>query len=520
MAIDFFGVKLEGRIYQFAKGDAVKKTADARKVIDLWLAPQTSANVVDLGVLAFVSEINVKYKLGENAEISLVLTPPFEEGLVFLQSDIIRFGTGRLEVLLSYSTGSITGGGATSNYALPFSGFLQKPDVSIGSDIVITLHALGVGYQLNIVGNEGSEKDFESTDSYAEAVRKTLKKYTQKGAGEGLKIDNLYKYIDGDDEERKKKDPFFNVPQAPTVTNTQTKTKSNPKTKSKFPDVATVPGVVIKGPRNDWWFVKETVTNFGYDLFIKGDEIFICSKTKWMEQAINGENQGRKQFLLRGVVDPTRNMFPILSFQSPTTAVWLQPGIGKLVARDVDVNKQDDAGVSHTAEDSTVGITRAKRGMDPSKYQTADGSPAAVGIGPGDPADPEVQKKIEAHWTDMNMDAGIQGVFTTLGIPGLIPGESVDVSGFEPVAFAPGAVTAEGFDPIFNGVYGVIEVNHKIGVGGWETSFLGCMGFFPENLTNIRDKSKASVPTPSKGTLESRSLGSRSVIPSFDDGDF
>lgn len=509
MATDFFGVQLSGKIRQFTK-DTKESPARSGREIDLWLGDHKSANVEDLGALAFVSEINVKLKMGENAEISLVLTPPYEEALIFLQSDIIRFGTGRLEVTLGYNTGA----GAAPFTTLPFSGFLQKPDVSIGSDITITLHALGVGYQMNVVGGTGDEA-FGPNDSYADAVEKVLKKYTEADGGAvGLKINRLYEFIDSGKKDTKRggpqdpaADPFFRPPDATSVVETQTKTKTKAKTKSKLPDAQVVPGVVIKGPRNDWWFVRETVANFGYDLFMLGNEILICSKTQWIEKNINGENKGRKQFLLRGIVDPTRNMFPILSFSSPTTAVWLQPGIGRQVTNEVDVNKQDDAGVTTTADDKTTPITRGKQGADPAKTATADGTDAAGRTMPGDASDPEVQKKVEAHWTDMNMDAGIQGTFTTLGIPGLIPGESVDVTGFEPYATTKGADKSKKFKPVFNGTYGVVEVNHKIGVGGWETSFLGVMGFFPEHLTNIPDddKSKASTPAPSKGTLETRS---------------
>jgi hypothetical protein len=102
MAIDFFGVRLAGRIRQFAANSG----SGTGRVVDLWTENQDSELTKDLGALAFVSEVNVKYKLGENAEISLVLTPPFEDALKFMQSELVRFGTGRLEVELGYTTGT------------------------------------------------------------------------------------------------------------------------------------------------------------------------------------------------------------------------------------------------------------------------------------------------------------------------------------------------------------------------------------------------------------------------------
>jgi hypothetical protein len=479
VAIDFYGVQLSGKIRQFVAGDG----SGPGKVVDLWVDKQDSALTEGLDALAFVSEINVKLKMGENAEISLVLTPPFEDALVFMQSELIRFGNGRLEVQLGYSTGTTTGDGETSFTTLPFSGFLQKPDVSIGSDIVITLHALGVGYQMNVVGGVTTEA-FDPGTTYAQAVEQTLQKYvTHDGAASGLKIDNLYKFVPDEKQKGESADPFFKVPQPNTVTN-----KGN----SNYPDAKVVSGIVSKGPRNDWWFVKETVTSFGYDLFIQGNEIFIATKAQWIDGGI-GSSGARKQFLLRGNVDPTRHMYPILSFQSPTDAVWLQPGVGKMIANDHDPNKQKPA-LDYQASGDRTSIARGKAGADPQDIgvRGVDANDIAAKHFPGDPSDSEVKRKVDAHWSDTNMDSGIAGNFTTLGIPSLTPGEVVQVSGFEP--FKSGISNK----PVFNGVYGVVEVNHKIGIGGWETSFLGIMNYFPKEFTDARDQAAHSVASIAK----------------------
>jgi hypothetical protein len=475
VAIDFYGVRLAGRIRQFVAGSG----KGPGKVVELWTENQDSELTKDLGALAFVSQIDVKLKMGENAAISLVLTPPFEEALLFMQSELIRFGNGRLEVELGYTTGTSDGTGETSFTTLPFSGFLQKPDVSIGTDITITLHALGVGYQMNVVGGVDTEA-FPPNTTYAEAVKLTLQKYVDTdGSSSGLRITDLYKHIPPD---KQKTDPFFDVPKPNTVTNG----------KSQLPDAKVVSGIISKGPRNDWWFVKETIQNFGYDLFIQGNEIFIAEKSKWIAGGLS-QGGSRKQFLLRGVVDPTRNMFPILSFQSPTEAVWLQPGVGKLMAFDVNPNKTNE-GVSHQASGDQTTAGRGKAGVDPRDIgpQGIDREQVAVAVHPGDPNDPEIRKQVEAHWTDMNMDSGIQGQFTTLGIPSLTPGEIVQASGFEP--FKEG-VTAKA---VFNGVYGVIEVNHRVGVGGWETSFLGIMDYFPEQFRQAAQQATKSVSDVAK----------------------
>jgi len=489
MALDFYGVSLSGRIRQFATGSG----SGGGKIVDLWVTPQTTELFGDIGALAFVSEVDVKYKLGDNAELSLVLTPPFEDALKFLQSDLVRFGNGRLEVILEYTTGTFTGSGAITKTTLPFTGFLQKPDVNIGSDITITLHALGVGYQMNVVGGVETEP-FPEGFSYADAIRDTLKKYiTHDGSSSALSIDHLYDYISEEKKSGATADSFFKKPPTKSVTGGGEEVDA-----ISGGRVDNNPARIWKGPRNDWWFVRETLNNFGYDLFIQGSEIFVVEKSFWITNAFGQKGKNRKQFMLRGAVDPTRNMYPILSFSSPTTAVWLQPGVGRLYKFDVDVNKKDEAGKTNSASGDQTEIARGGETGNPADFfkaivptivKAADDLAAAANyvlkaggrMLPGDPVDHENEAQLKAHWVDLNMKDGVQGQFTTIGVPDLVPGEAVQVSGFE---LMPGTKSGPGTpdkdSAVFNGVYGVIEVNHKIGVGGWETSFMAITNVLPE----------------------------------------
>lgn len=485
MAIDFFGVRLAGRIRQFVAGSG----SGPGKVVELWTENQDSELTKNFGALAFVSEINVNLKMGDNASIALVLTPPFEDALKFMQSELVRFGNGRLEVEIGYTTGTVSGGGAITQTMLPFSGFLQKPDISIGSDITITLHALGVGYQMNVVGGIESET-FDDKTSPSDAVLATLVKYVSTdGSSSGLKVskDTLYKYVPLPKQDKNTGDKFFRTPTAPTI-----------QASSNFPDAKVFSGVVHKGPRNDWWFVKETVSENGYDLFIQGNELFIVEKTFWMTNGF-GDLKPRKQFLLRGNVDPTLNMFPILSFQSPTEGVWMQPGVGRLVAFDVDPNKKKTDGESHTAAAEDTPISRGKESADPgdllswAKGLAGDLKAISARLMAGDPNDPDVQKRLESHWMDLNMQDGVQGQFTTIGVPDLAPGDVIQAGGFEPFDSVGSKDKA-----LFNGVYGVLEVNHKVGVGGWETNFLGIMNTFPKAFEDAVKQSvvQASADQP------------------------
>ena len=96
MAIDFFGVTLTGRIRQFPAGAGLRG-----ETIELWVESGQRSALSDFRALAFVSQVTVEHRLGDNIKLSMVLTPPFEDGLDLLQSELVRHGVGRLEVELS-----------------------------------------------------------------------------------------------------------------------------------------------------------------------------------------------------------------------------------------------------------------------------------------------------------------------------------------------------------------------------------------------------------------------------------
>jgi hypothetical protein len=457
MAIDFFGVTLSGRIIQFPDGpDGNSKT------IDLWVGDSTTnreSRKTEFPALAFVSQVNIEILLGDNAKLQVVLTPPFEDGLHLLQSDLVRFGTGRLEVEIGYTTG--TTDGADSQYrTLPFFGLLQKPDVSIGSDITITLNALGVGYSMTTVG--GSEgKSYPSSYSPSRVVQEVFRKYVD-GKFSGLDISELYDNVPPDQQST---DPFF-----------QKVIDHNREFFDKKKDVPERAQRVMQGPRNDWWFIKETIENYGFDMFIQGNKVYIVKKTDWLNRKTGfGEKSApRKHFMLKGNVDPSINLFPILSFQSPTTAVWMENGIGCQVAKDLKEDKSGTSTACANAKNTPITQVKEKGGVDTDKelFTPADKNEASQNV-PVNPSSPEGREKVNAQWRNSMMTAGINGEFATIGVPSLRPGEVVDVSGFE-YRNQPSNQKV-----LFNGPYGIINVRHSVGVGGFTTNFMAVMNFFP-----------------------------------------
>src|ERR1700686_3947288 len=106
MSLDLFGVTLAGQITTFETPQAAATT------YDLWLDANTSdqqslpQSLRALKSLSYVQDIQVEIGAGFNSKVSLVLTPPWDESLALLNSPLIQWGIGHLNVTLGYSTGS------------------------------------------------------------------------------------------------------------------------------------------------------------------------------------------------------------------------------------------------------------------------------------------------------------------------------------------------------------------------------------------------------------------------------
>jgi len=492
MALDFFGVSLSGRIRQYPR-----QGRGQGRVVELWIDTVGDdvdwkgqrSELTDLNfAMSFVSQIDVTMKMGEISQIALVLTPTFEEGLAILDSDIIFLASGRLEVEMRYTTGTQDGRGL-ANRVFPFSGFLQKPDIQVGSDITITLNALGNGYPLTVAGGTDTES-FGPDKSVANVVEDILKKYViEDGNAKSMDLSNLYsrlrpaitqdlKAADAsltgaiDKTDPKTGDPFFRVP---PIVQGQTLTREGAKTK---PDAPEGQVSLLRGPRNDWWLVKSVLDDYGYELIFEGDKAYVVDKAEYLADAFTRDPTKRKKFLLRGNVDPERRMYPVLNFSSSTTGAWVQPGLGRTVAQDVDEKKKEP--VRQTAEPSNTDAGAKSKSLitfDPDNTDWGFLQDAAKNIpGPVNPLDDGFRAKLRSEWKQSLMDSGIQCQVESIGVPDLKPGDVVDISGF-------GRRNRKKDEKVlFNGPYGVLEVTHSVGVGGWSTSFVGVMNLWPEEL--------------------------------------
>jgi hypothetical protein len=126
----------------------VKDDQKTRTVFPLWAGPLDATQIraanfpkssEPLRSLPFVQEVTVEHMMGEVARITVILTPPYEDGIKLINSELIEAGVSTLEVQFGY----VVNGKA--NLSKVFRGVMLLPEVQIGEDITITLHAQGVG---------------------------------------------------------------------------------------------------------------------------------------------------------------------------------------------------------------------------------------------------------------------------------------------------------------------------------------------------------------------------------------
>lgn len=579
MGHDFYGVEISGSIRTFTK-----QGGDFQEY-ELWVDPTplevsgAEDYMAVLRSLAFVQEVTINIGMGMNSKVSVLLAPPFEEGIALINSRLIQYGVGQLQIQVGYSTGSK---GARKHSAI-FGGLMQKPDVKISTDVSVTINALGIGYALNLTGSH-DPGHFKPGTTPAEAVLAILKHYTREGAdATGINLEGIY--ADFDQKARTGGHPFFRpivsvVPAPKTATSSATtETAAAPSYESRTvgkkakyketkgknkkgddlkveqaaraaeidaarkaqeadalnrtaadkaalligvdengeklkegqgavafapesyvdPGTTPIPGGQIyylsieQGPRNDWWFVYEMCKNYGLELQIIDRNVRVRDADKWKKSGPVME------FALRGTIDTDADIprYPIIDLSSPTTAMWIAPGMGMQIMEDLK-----DSGETNKViiDDVTTGITReGDTALDPnadSPYSSKSQDMAANFPGNPETAAFEAGK---AEYKSINNGRGIVVEVTSIGIPELEPGMVVKLTGA---------------GTIFPDTFGVLEVEHKVGTGGFTTRWKGLSSSIPPELM-LQTKPAAGPQTPSPDTSGSKSFQSTTIRPFF-----
>ena len=127
---------------------------------------------LDVSSLAFVTDVTVELQLGYIPVLSATLSPPLEDGRKFLDSKLIEYSISALEIQFGYATGPNNGLRSPA-----FTGIISAPEVSYGSDISITLNAVGIGgYALAATNQHGAEAGAKTRATRSEHVDSLVQK--------------------------------------------------------------------------------------------------------------------------------------------------------------------------------------------------------------------------------------------------------------------------------------------------------------------------------------------------------
>lgn len=413
--------------------------------------------------LAFLSELVVEIQLAYLPRITATLTPPYRDAINFLDSTLMNWGTSTLEVQFGY----ISNTSKNTILSPVFSGVLLKPEVNLGSDVIITLNAQGVSglsasqqagtrtfngkTRADIITaiaegrvtkprNEPKAR-FSPILNYSTVVLAVNKDFVEKLPwGPRLRSDPSRHPIAG--FEASEGPPGYVSTESSlggsdlgaatrevVVDFSEVRSKGDQETiDALFNEAKTS---YVQGGLTDWQAIWRLCEEARCYFIWEGNSLRIFPKSR----VFVGEEP--KRFLRlydypAGIVGPANGYFPILSASSPTMAVYL-PGASKgLQVRGVNPDTRQEEVVN--VNDATEKIPRLQEGgVAPTEDVGWASADDATGDGqttfPGESSDPDVKKMMQSEFKKAASNMGINLVVETLADPKILPGDVVDVSG-------------------------------------------------------------------------------------------
>lgn len=414
-----------------------------------------------LRALAFVSEVSVELQLALLPKITVTLTPPYEDAIKFLDSELMEWGTSVIEVEFGYLSTD------TNNTLLSptFSGVMLKPEVSLGQDVTITLTAQGLSglsaqhqsgtrvfngktrqYIIKAIA-EGRTNDFRTEDKIRALENFAYERVVepiQSAVGEWSSI------LRSDRQPIADLDTLENefLAELSQDINPQPKLtkKLGPKTRKvnvidsavsnsgKKSTILKYSGETInyaQGGKTDWRAIWELCEQSNCYFYWEGESLSIVPK----EASFDNDNIKRTFRLYQipgGVLGPATMTFPILSASSPTMAVYL-PGATKgmfmtgVDSKDRSVKKKvinDDSEKSERTEEGGV-TTSQEQGHAAVNDSTGDGQMSY----PGEVGDGQAEKLAASEFSKSAAGMGVNLTLESLADPKLLPGDTVKVLG-------------------------------------------------------------------------------------------
>jgi len=372
---------------------------------------------VDQGLssLPFVQSAAVELQLGDIAKIIVVLTPPFRDAQKFLSSELMEWGLSRLECQFGYT------GGAPEGVVLSpvFSGMILQPQIQLGTDVSVTLTAMGDG------GWQATNTAAVGTAVPEKQSRKEIINTLMKGPDGKRRVEK----VDYSEAERDS-DCYYLLNNDPV-------------------------GFVASG-ETEWFHIRQLAREARCYIMMTGNTLYLLPRT------LKSEEPGRTFTFYdhsSGKISPAKQVFPILSISSPTVANFLNSSARDYLLRDINANKEDDKQPISDTE-AKLGYTDANGTITPPTNPDtpgAEGTPGST-YPVGSPSDSATYNKGVSSLDTSKLTNGINVTVTSLGIPDLQPGEVVEVRGV--------------FSRLDSN-YAILTVKHSLDSSGYQTEFTG-----------------------------------------------
>jgi hypothetical protein len=377
----------------------------------------------DLKALAWVEQIEVKLDLSGLPIITVQLSPPFEEGMKFLDSELVNAaGQNVIEVQLGYAGGTSDGRAILTP---PFAGIILNPQVSIDVNIQITLTGQGQA-------SFGPTRQPGTTVSTGNTTRRDLIQTLARGAGRDIEVD--FSSADRNDQCRAL-------------------------LKAASPGYA-------QGGRTDWVGLWQLARQTRCWMSVQGNTLYWLS---YAERFAHRPSRTYRLFhfpggRLQGMTDDVQNQLaegelPILSFSCDTDSVWLPSSQFGVFLR--EVSERNRLAVERFVSPQTEAHVALGEGAESARGTNAlphdEGTHTGAESRPGNPDDEDDQNQVSSEI----QQGGNLGVSLTIEVPGdpaILPGHTVRLAGL-----------GRRFDPM---VYAVQTVTHSVGTGGFTTNLM------------------------------------------------
>jgi len=386
-----------------------------------------------IAALPVLTDLVVELNLGHLPKITATLAGPYDTMMLgLLNQEHLRFGQSRIQCQFGY-----VGTKGMAILSQVFTGLLDQPDVTIGAEVTVSLVGVGdAGYatlrdsrgiqeeniswldviKLMAKGDPDSPRKLEvDISAVEEAGGKPLELLTQKRASFAAGYASDWQVI-----QRKVRDC---------------------KCWMNYVQEEVEGGKLVITPADDA-ALKEPKHRF---VLLTGD---ITDET--LQQVTDG-------------AEFTGGTYPILSYNSPTLAVWypkaLVGGFLKVINDKTGESENKNVGGDKDPKDKQSAATGGGQqpkdeGATKLSENKKDGDGGAVYH--SDQADKDSEDLIKATVGALKQQGGLKAEVETIGVPDLIPGAGVQILGV---------------GPMFDWTYKVHTVVHTLGTGGYTSNF-------------------------------------------------